>query len=39
MTKDKCKGCGQPVEWTGLYGDWCATCMPRDTTPSKKKSA
>jgi hypothetical protein len=33
-TKDpnivKCQGCGVPVKWTGLYGDWCSLCKPRD---------
>lgn len=27
--KDKCPGCGVTVIWTGLYGPWCSTCMPR----------
>jgi hypothetical protein len=26
---EKCRGCGAPVEWSGLYGDWCAICKPR----------
>lgn len=25
-----CQGCGVRVFWTGIYGDWCAQCKPRD---------
>ena len=25
----KCQGCGVLIRWTGIYGDWCATCKPR----------
>ncbi len=25
-----CQGCGQPMRWTSLYGDWCAVCKPRN---------
>lgn len=30
-----CRGCGKRMLWTGIYGDWCATCMPRTLPPSR----
>jgi len=31
----KCQGCGKKIVWMGMYGDWCSTCLPRDTDPEK----
>lgn len=25
-----CRECGTKILWTGIYGDWCSVCKPRD---------
>ncbi len=34
---DKCPGCGTAVKWSGIYGNWCSVCKPRDLPLKKEK--